>query len=227
MSVRAVIFDLDGTLLNTLEDLADAGNATLKAFGFPAHPVESYKQFVGDGVAMLVKRAMPPEHMDAYPRVLARMREEYSKHLDCKTKPYPGVPQLLKALSGRGIGLCVLSNKPEQFCKANMTQFFGGVRWAAIVGESAAIRRKPDSEGALAIAKRLGMTPEEFLFVGDSPMDVKCGLDAGMTPVGVTWGFRGRDTLEEAGAKLFIDKPEELMGLLVDCTRDRGCTLRA
>lgn len=214
MSVRAVIFDLDGTLLNTLEDLADAGNATLKAFGYPAHPVESYKQFVGDGVAMLVKRAMPPEHMDAYPRVLERMREEYARHLDCKTRPYPGIPQLLKSLSGRGIALCVLSNKPEQFCQANMTQFFGAVRWAAIVGESASIPRKPDPAGALAIAKRLGMRPEEFLFVGDSPMDVLCAVGAGMTPVGVTWGFRDRATMEEAGGKLFIDKPEELMGLI-------------
>ncbi|MFP5220756.1 MAG: HAD family hydrolase [Acidobacteriota bacterium] len=214
MSVRAVIFDLDGTLLNTLEDLADAGNATLKAFGYPEHPVESYKQFVGDGVGMLVRRAMPAEHMDAYPRVLERMREEYAKHLDCKTKPYPGIMQLLKALASQGIALCVLSNKPEQFCQANMIQFFGGVRWAAIVGESAAIPRKPDPAGALAIAKRLGLAPEEFMFVGDSPMDVACALNAGMTPVGVTWGFRGRDTMEEAGAKLFIDKPEELVGLL-------------
>lgn len=227
MPVRAVIFDLDGTLLNTLEDLADAGNATLKAFGYPTHPVDSYRQFVGDGVANLVKRAMPADAMRAYPAVLARMREEYAKHLDRKTRPYPGIPEMLKSLAGRGIALCVFSNKPEQFCQANMTQFFGGLRWAAIVGESEAVPRKPDPTGALGIAKRLGFAPEEFLFVGDSPMDVTCGLDAGMTPVGVTWGFRARATMEEAGGKLFIDKPEELMGLLVNCTRDRGCTLRA
>lgn len=214
MPVGGVIFDLDGTLLNTLEDLADAGNATLEHFGYPAHPVESYKHFVGDGVAMLVKRALPPDAGEDFDTVLERMRLEYSRHLDKKTAPYPGIPELLDGIAARGVALCVFSNKPQKFCAANMAQFFGKWTWAAIVGETPEIPRKPDPTGAALIARTLGIAPGDFLFVGDTPMDMCCALGAGMTPVGVTWGFRERSTLEEAGGKVFIDHPLELLGLL-------------
>jgi len=214
MPFRAVIFDLDGTLLNTLGDIADAGNATLAHFGLPVHPVESYKNFIGDGVAMLVKRAMPTEALDMYDEVLARMRMEYATHLDRKTAPYPGIPELLDELQARKVALCVFSNKPDAFCQANMEQFFGKWKWDAIVGESEAVPRKPDPTGAEAIANTLGIATDDFVFVGDSPMDMKCGLGAGMTPVGVTWGFRERATLEEAGAKVLIDTPGELLTLV-------------
>lgn len=214
MGVRAVIFDLDGTLLNTLEDLADAGNATLAATGYPVHPVESYKQFVGDGVATLVRRALPPVDEAEFERVLAHMRGEYEARLQGKTRPYPGVPELLNALKERGVPACVLSNKPDKFCQLTVKDFFGEYPFAAVLGESERYPRKPDPAGAIGIATMLGVDPRDFLFVGDSPMDVQCALGAGMTPVGVTWGFRERATLEEAGGRLFIDHAMELLKLL-------------
>jgi phosphoglycolate phosphatase len=211
---RAVVFDLDGTLLNTLEDLADASNTVLAALGHPIHPAESYKQFVGDGVAALVRRALPAAAQEDFARALEMMREEYETHLHLKTRPYPGIPELLDELAARAVPMAVLSNKPDKFCQMTMQDFFGDWTWAAVVGESARYPRKPDPAGAKAIADRLGIAPGEFLFVGDSPMDMQCALGAGMTPVGATWGFRERDTLAAAGGKVFIDEPGELLGLL-------------
>ena len=214
MSGRAVIFDLDGTLLDTLDDLADAGNATLAALGYPTHPVASYRQFVGNGVATLVERVLPEGAQHDFDRALARMREEYAVHWKIKSRPYPGIPEMLDALVEKKIPLCVLSNKPDQFCQLTMEHFFGRWPWAVVMGESEQFPRKPDPAGALAIAERLGIAPGEFLFLGDSPMDVACALNAGMNPVGATWGFREKATLKEAGGKIFIDKPQDLLNIL-------------
>jgi phosphoglycolate phosphatase len=214
MSGRAVIFDLDGTLLDTLDDLADAGNTVLAALGYPTHPVDSYRQFVGDGVANLVRRALPEGAQHDFELALARMREQYAIHWKIKSRPYPGIPEMLDALVEKKIPLCVLSNKPDRFCQLTMEHFFGRWPWAVVMGESEQFPRKPDPAGALAIAERLGVAPKDFLFLGDSPMDVKCALSAGMNPVGATWGFRAKDTLEEVGGKVFIDRPEELLTLV-------------
>jgi len=214
MPARAVIFDLDGTLLDTLEDLADAGNNTLAALGYPIHPVDSYRQFVGDGVATLVRRALPDGAQHDFDRALARMREEYAVHWKVKTKPYEGITEMLDGLAAKGIPLCVLSNKPDTFCQLTMEHFFPGWPWAAVVGESEKYPRKPDPAGAKAISEKLGIAPGDFLFLGDSPMDMLCALGAGMTPVGATWGFREKATLEAAGGKIFIDRPQELLQII-------------
>jgi len=211
MPIRAVIFDLDGTLLDTLDDLADAANAVLSALGHPVHPVERYKQFVGDGVAMLVKRALPPEAAGDAQKALDLMHIEYKTRLHGKTRPYPGIPALLDALCVRNISMAVLSNKPDPFARATVEDFFGRWPWAAVIGESKLYPRKPDPAGAKAISEKLGVPPAEFLFVGDSPMDMACALGAGMTPVGVTWGFRARPALEAAGGRIFIDAPGDLL----------------
>ncbi|GFK93994.1 Phosphoglycolate phosphatase [Fundidesulfovibrio magnetotacticus] len=209
---RAVLFDLDGTLLDTLEDLADAGNATLAALGHPTHPVERYKQFVGDGVAMLVRRALPPGAGDEeFGRALSVMRGEYEARLAGKTRPYPGIPELLDALTARGVPMAVVSNKPDPFCQTTVCDYFGAWTWGAVLGETERFPRKPDPAGALHVASALGVAPADCLFLGDSPMDVRCALNAGMTPVGATWGFRERHTLEAEGGRLFIDRPEELL----------------
>lgn len=214
MSARAVIFDLDGTLLDTLDDLADAGNSTLAALGYPTHPVASYRQFVGDGVATLVRRVLPPDATHDFERALARMRDEYAIHWKIKSRPYSGIPEMLDSLVEKNIPLCVLSNKPDSFCQLTVEHFFGNWPWAVVMGESEKFPRKPDPAGALAIAGRLGIAPGDFLFLGDSPMDVACALRAGMNPVGATWGFRAKETLEEAGGKVFIDDPMELLSLI-------------
>ena len=214
MTIDAVIFDLDGTLLDTLEDLADAGNNVLAALGYPTHSVESYKQFVGDGVAMLVRRALPQDAQHDFDRALERMRAEYATHWKVKTRPYPGIVEMLDGLTAKKVPLCVLSNKPDQFCQLTMEHFFPKWPWAAVMGESEKYPRKPDPAGAKAIAEKLSIPAKDFLFLGDSPMDVKCALGAGMTPVGATWGFREKATLEAAGGKMFIDRPQELLGFI-------------
>jgi phosphoglycolate phosphatase len=214
MPPRAVIFDLDGTLLDTLEDLADSGNATLAALGHPVHPAERYKQFVGDGVAQLVRRALPANAQGDLEKALTIMRGEYEARLHGKTRPYPGVPELLDALAARGIPMAVLSNKPDPFCQITVQDYFAAWPWAMILGETDRFPRKPDPAGARFVAESLGIAPADFLFLGDSPMDVRCALNAGMVPVGATWGFRERETLEAEGGKLFVDKPGELLDLL-------------
>ena len=214
MAAKAVIFDLDGTLLDTLEDLADAGNNVLAALGYPTHPVESYKQFVGDGVAVLVKRVLGPEGQHDFDKAIELMRAEYARHWKVKTRPYPGITELLDGLAARRVPMCVFSNKPDRFCQLTVEHFFGRWDWAVVMGETEAIPRKPDPTGAMAIAEILNIAPKDFLFLGDSPMDMQCALGAGMNPVGATWGFRERATLEAAGGKVFIDEPGELLGLL-------------
>lgn len=214
MPFKAVIFDLDGTLLDTLDDLADAGNAMLAGLGYATHPVESYKQFVGDGMPVLVRRALPPEAMDDFPRALERMRAEFAIRWNAKSRPYPGIPELLDALTSKGVPIAVLSNKPEDFCQLTMRHYFGAWPWAAIMGETEAIPRKPDPTGALAIARQLGIPPHEFLFLGDSPMDVACALGAGMRPMAATWGFRAEADLRRAGATLLAHTPGDLLKAL-------------
>lgn len=211
---RAVLFDLDGTLLDTLEDLADSGNATLAATGHPVHPVESYKQFVGDGVAMLVRRALPADAQGDFERALEIMRREYAARLAAKTRPYPGIPELLDALTARGVPMAVVSNKPDPFCQITVRDYFGAWTWGAVLGETERFPRKPDPAGALHVASLLGVPPAECLFLGDTPMDMRCALGAGMVAVGATWGFRTRETMEAEGATRFIDAPLELLALL-------------
>lgn len=211
---QAVIFDLDGTLLDSLEDLADSANAALAASGYPVHPVAAYRDFVGDGMAMLVRRALPPEGHKDLEAVLANMRREYAVRWKMKSLPYPGVPEALDALTARGVPLAVVSNKPDAFTKQIVTGIFGRWPFAAAVGEGPGVPCKPDPAGALAVARQLGLAPAAFLFVGDSPMDVQTALAAGMAPVGVTWGFREKCTLAAAGATVFIDRAEELLDLI-------------
>jgi len=214
MPAKAVIFDLDGTLLDTLDDLADAGNAMLAGLGYATHPVESYKQFVGDGMAVLVRRALPPGAEGDVPRALERMRAEFATRWNVKSRPYPGIPGLLDAVAAKGLPMAVLSNKPEDFCQLTVRAYFGAWPWAAIMGETATIPKKPDPAGALAFARQLGIAPREFLFIGDSPMDVACALGAGMNPVAVTWGFRAEADLRAAGATVLVRSPEDVLGLL-------------
>lgn len=215
MRYRAVIFDLDGTLLDTLEDLADSMNEALHRAGLPGHPVDAYRFFVGTGIANLVKKAAPEGAEPALcDKILASMNEVYSRNWAKKTRPYRGIPELLAELSQAGVKLAVLSNKPDVFTQIMVRHFFPGEMFGAVKGMTAEIPRKPDPAGALLLAENLGVRPEEAAYCGDSDTDMKTGLAAGMFTLGVTWGFRPVAELRGAGAMALAERPEDILRLL-------------
>lgn len=216
MKFKAVLFDLDGTLLDTLDDLADSMNASLERFGFPTHPVNGYRYLVGDGLVNLVLRALPEQHRDeaTLSRLVAAQREEYGRRWASKTHLYNGVPELLDELKQRGLPLCILSNKPDDFTHAVVRKFLSKWKFVAVRGESKDTPMKPDPSGVNQIALELGISPTDFLYVGDSNTDMQTATAAKMFPVGVLWGFRTNDELIAAGAKALIEHPVDLLTIL-------------
>ena len=211
-----VIFDLDGTLLNTLDDLADAVNHTLGEYGFPVQSTEHVRRSVGNGAANLMRQCVPggADHPD-FEECLASYKNYYKENLLIKTRPYDGIPELLTALRRRGIRIAVLSNKPDDAVKALVREIFGP-EISAAAGESEQNRRKPSPDGVFRILTELHVTAGQAIYVGDSDVDVKTAHNAGLKAVGVTWGFRGRGVLEAAGADYIIDRPEDLDRLIGD-----------
>ena len=216
MSYKAVVFDLDGTLLDTLEDLADATNRALARFGFPAHELAAYNYFVGDGLRNLILRTLPEGHRDdeTLAETIQAFQEEYGRNWADKTRPYEGIPELLDALTERGVPMAVLSNKPDEFTRLCVAKLLPRWSFEPVQGVSETNPKKPDPIGALVIAERLGIAPAEFLYVGDTNTDMKTANAAGMFAVGVTWGFRPAAELLAHGAKVLIDRPAELLDLL-------------
>jgi len=212
---KAVIFDLDGTLLNTIDDLADSMNSVLERFNYPLHDVEAYKYFVGNGMRKLVERALPePERTDEnIKRGHAALLKEYDKRWDHKTRPYDGIPELLDVLVQKGIKIAVLSNKAHEFTKLVVDKFLGKWKFDAVLGERNGVV-KPDPSGALEIAKQLGVKPSECLYLGDTAVDMKTANSAGMYAIGVLWGFRKADELKEGGARILISRPAEVLDLI-------------
>ncbi|MBU1228946.1 MAG: HAD family hydrolase [Proteobacteria bacterium] len=215
---RALIFDLDGTLLDTLQDLADSGNAALAELGLPEHPADAYRLFVGLGVAELVRRMLPEGRRDeaTIRRAGALLMEEYTRRWNVMTRPYPGIPELLEALRASGLPLCILSNKPQDFTELTVREFFPGFPFAHVRGARPEVPNKPHPAGALALAQELGLAPGAMAFVGDSATDMKTARWAGMLPVGVLWGFRDRAELTEGGALRLLASPADLLPLLQD-----------
>jgi phosphoglycolate phosphatase len=213
---EAVLFDLDGTLLNTLEDLADSMNETLAALGLPQHPVEAYRRFVGDGVETLVQRAAPAARRDTGLRaeLLAGLREQYAHRWSDKSRPYPGIPELLGALDARGVVKAVFSNKPHEFTLLCVSELLREWRFDAVYGLLNGIPSKPDPTGALRIADELTVPPSGFLYLGDTDTDMKTAIAAGMYPAGALWGFRSADELLAAGARSLVAHPLEVLALL-------------
>lgn len=213
---RALIFDLDGTLLDTLEDLADSGNAVLAALGLPLHAVDDYRYFVGLGVEELVRRMLPEDRRGpaTMQQAVAGLVAEYKLRWNVKTRPYPGIAELLDALAARALPVCVLSNKPQHYTDLTIREFFPGRSFAAVRGARPEVPHKPHPAGALALAAELGRAPGSMVFVGDSATDMKTARGAGMLPVGVLWGFRDEKELSENGARHLIDRPAALLDLL-------------
>ncbi len=212
----AMLFDLDGTLLNTLEDIADAANRVLTRHHFPAHPVDAYRYFVGEGARVLVWRLIPQDSRteELVDVMYAEFRAEYDRNWNAKTKPYEGIPEMLDGVVGRGLKIAVLSNKPDDFTRRCVGEFFPHWKFDAVVGLHDDIPPMPDPTGALQIARDLGVPPGRILLLGDSSIDMETALAAGVIPVGVLWGFRERKELEESGARTVIGTPREVLGLL-------------
>jgi len=210
---RLVIFDLDGTLVNSLGDLAASMNAVLGSLGYPQHPTAPYRRFVGDGIAMLVRRALPPEVTDdaLVERCIGLMRAEYARRQTDTTVPYPGIPALLATLAGQSRLTAVLSNKPDGPTRELVRALLAPHRFDAVRGARPDTPLKPDPAAALEIAAQLGVEQDRAAFVGDTNIDMQTARNAGMTAVGVTWGFRDADELRASGAHHIIDRPAELL----------------
>lgn len=213
--MKAVIFDLDGTLLNTIDDIADSMNSILKRYGLPLHTVPEYKYFVGDGMANLVRRSAPGAEAAGYPwsRLETEYNAEYLLRQADKTRPYDGIPELLTALNGRGVKIAVLSNKPHDATLRIIARYFPDIHFDAIIGQRPGYPVKPDPGGALEILGIMGEPPDETLYVGDTGTDMRTAKAAGLQAAGVLWGFREKDELAENGAGLFIRRPLDLLDL--------------
>ncbi len=209
----AIVFDLDGTLLDTLQDIADSTNRALAKFNFPTHSVDSYRHRVGDGVEMLIRRAIPADRADdeAVRAVGEAYRAEYAVGWNRATRVYDGIEPMLDALGRRGVKIAVLSNKPDDFTHQCVERYLSRWHFDAVMGAIAARPRKPDPAGAIEIASRLRIDPPRWAYLGDSHTDMETAHAAGMTAIGAAWGFRGREELERANAALVLDRPEDLM----------------
>jgi phosphoglycolate phosphatase len=211
-----IIFDLDGTLLDTIEDLADSMNTVLTDLGFSTHTLGAYKTFVGEGVEALIRRALPEDQLrpELLDQCLGALREEYGRRWENKTRTYPGIPELLDHLTGLGLKMAILSNKQDYFTQIMVAGLLPRWRFDPVFGARPAVPKKPDPAGALEIAEALQIAPDYFIYLGDTGIDMKTARAAGMVPVGVLWGFRPAEELRDQGAKWLIEKPADLISLL-------------
>jgi phosphoglycolate phosphatase len=216
MNYRAVIFDLDGTLLDTLEDLMAAVNHSLLKLGFPTHGPAEFKYFVGAGRDVMAALSLPADRRT--PKIVAQLCENvdayYLQHWTDHTRPYPGIPELLNSLTARGIRMAVLSNKPHNFTVLNISKLLSPWHFEAVLGATSSLPKKPDCTSALQIARQMEIAPADFLYLGDSDIDMQTATNACMYPVGALWGFRTAEELKSAGAKTLVREPLELLDLL-------------
>lgn len=215
MHIKAAVFDLDGTLTNTLNDIAAAMNRSLRLHGLPEFQVDEYRYLVGDGAKVLAQRAVR-DRQELAESVRREYQAYYQEHTLDTTRPYPGIPELLQALTERGIQVCVLSNKPHADTCGVVRHFFPAIPFAQIRGQVEGVPVKPDPTGALLIARALGLKPDEFVYLGDTNVDMRTAVNAGMHPVGVTWGFRPAEELTQAGAEHLIGNPLDLLRFVTE-----------
>ena len=217
MAHTAVLFDLDGTLLDTLDDLGDSMNAALASLGYPTHPMSAYKYFVGDGVANLVRRSLPDAvrgNEEIVQKTVPRMRAEYDRRWSLKTHAYEGIPELLDELAARGVKLSILSNKPHPATVEVVGHFFQGRKFDAVLGARPGIPIKPDPGAVKEVCRLLSTPASDFLYLGDTNTDMQTASAAGMFAVGVLWGFRPAEELSAAGAQALVQRPSEVLRLL-------------
>ncbi len=216
MSYGAVVFDLDGTLIDSLEDLADSVNEALKINGFPTRATGCYKYFIGSGAETMVKRALPEDKRDDknVKKCLDDFNGIYSQSFNLKTTLYEGIPDLLDELSKRKMKKAILTNKPLAFTQKYVECLLSDWEFEAVIGQTDEIPRKPDPSGALRISKELGVESSHTVYLGDSGVDMLTAVGAGMLPVGVLWGFRTGEELRGNGARHLIKTPMELFSII-------------
>lgn len=215
-SWRAVIFDLDGTLLDSLEDIANAGNKVLRAHGYPTHATDDYRWFVGDGVRRLLDRILPASCREEPAQLETFIREfvaEYEQSWNVATRLYDGVPELLDALLARQVRLAVLSNKPQAATDRCVAHYLGRYPFATVLGQQPDRPPKPDLRGVRDILTQLAVPPAACCYVGDTGVDMQTARGAGLFAIGATWGFRDAAELRAAGADVLIDHPRQLLDL--------------
>ena len=209
---QLAIFDLDGTLVNSIADLGGTANRLLEQRGLPTHPLDAYYRFVGNGVHKLCERCLPADTpADEVERFFAAFNEDYGRHCLDKTAPYAGIPEVLEQLRSAGVHIAVASNKTQPFVEKIVKHYFGENGFDQILGSSDSRPKKPSPEIISVILENAGMTPEQAVMIGDSNVDIRTAKNAGVHSIGCTWGFRGRDELAEAGADDLAEKPEDLL----------------
>lgn len=211
--IKLAVFDLDGTLVNSIEDLADACNKALEVFDFPIHSLEEYKYFLGDGVRNLISRAMPEEKRSerTIDEVHAIFKSYYEKNYINKTTAYDGIPRLLSELKKAGLILAVASNKPDEFTKKVVEKLFEEDTFEIAVGNVQGVAHKPDPEIVFRILSELNIGKEQAVFIGDTDVDIKTGKNAGLKTIGCLWGFREINELLKAGADFIASHPLDIL----------------
>lgn len=225
MRYKACIFDLDGTIADTVESIAYVGNKTLEHFGLPPIPVKDYNFYAGDGADELVRRmlaAVPGGENADYEEVRVLYRKWFEENPFYHVKPFDGILDLLEGLKKKGLKIAVFSNKPHAAAVEVVETIFGADLFHKVQGQTEKIPRKPSPAGAFAIAEEFGIKREECLYVGDTNTDMDTGKAAGMFTIGVTWGFRPRKELEEHHASKIVDKPEEILEFVKECNGENG-----
>ena len=218
MSKHLAIFDLDGTLLNTIADLATATNQVLEACGFPTHPISAYPMFVGNGINKLFERALPAESRteENIMRIRAHFLPYYDEHNADLSKPYPGIPQLLEELQTAGVHLAVASNKYQRATEKLIRHYFPTIRFAAVFGQREGIPVKPHPQIVEDILTLVPVNKEEVIYIGDSGVDMQTALHAGVESIGVTWGFRPKEELLQHSPTHLVDSADEIKILIND-----------
>ncbi len=213
--IKALIFDLDGTLLNSLIDIMDSVNIVLQENNLPVHTLDDYKMFIGNGIEVLAKKALQDKysHID-FDKFLARVKEIYSKRQILKTKPYDGIIDMLKTLNEQKIKIAILSNKPNEFTQQVVSHFFNDINFDIILGSRNDVPRKPNPQAVFEIIEKLKLEKQQTFFVGDTSTDMQTGKNAGLKTIGVSWGFRSVKELQENGADFIVNKPNEILELI-------------
>lgn len=218
--IKAVLFDLDGTLVDSLTDLANGVNRALEIKGYPTHPIESFKYFVGDGIPKMIERSLPEgcRSTETINEIKDLFLEYYAVHYADNTYAYKDMPQLVNTLKVKGFIIAVVTNKAQNMADRVVTSLYGDV-FDLIFGKRDGIPAKPDPTAALMAMKELGVAPEECVFIGDSGMDVATAVNSGAVPVGELWGFRKKDELLSGGAQYIISKPHELLDIIEELNK--------